>query len=292
MTMPDRWQEIQGLFQQAVDLDAAAQAQWLDEACGGDRALRDEVAALLEAERRAGAGGFISDVIGRAARDLAADQPSRVGERVGPYRLLRELGHGGMGTVYLAERADEQYHAQVAIKFVRDAGVSGELERRLRAERQILAGLTHPNIAWLLDGGTAADGTPYLVMEYVDGEPIDAWSDGRGLGLEGRLALFQRVCTAVQYAHQGLVVHRDLKPSNILVTADGTPKLVDFGIAKLLAGGDADTTGTLRLLTPAYGAPEQAHGAQRVHVGRDAGGDRTAHRRGRAARAERGGGTP
>ena len=268
MTMPDRWQEIQGLFQQAVDLDAAAQAQWLDEACGGDRALRDEVAALLEAERRAGAGGFISDVIGRAARDLAADQPSRVGERVGPYRLLRELGHGGMGTVYLAERADEQYHAQVAIKFVRDAGVSGELERRLRAERQILAGLTHPNIAWLLDGGTAADGTPYLVMEYVDGEPIDAWCDGRGLGLEGRLALFQRVCTAVQYAHQGLVVHRDLKPSNILVTADGTPKLVDFGIAKLLAGGDADTTGTLRLLTPAYGAPEQARGA-RITVATD-----------------------
>jgi serine/threonine-protein kinase len=134
------------------------------------------------------------------------------------------------------------------------------LARRFRAERQILAALTHPNIAWLLDGGTAPDGTPYLVMEYVAGEPIDAWCDRHGLGLEGRLALFVRVCAAVQHAHQGLVVHRDLKPSNVLVTADGTPKLVDFGIAKLLADDDGDATGTMRLLTPAYGAPEQVRG--------------------------------
>jgi serine/threonine-protein kinase len=258
---PDRWQEIQGLFQQAAELDTAAQAVFLAEACLTDAELRGEVEALLRAERRSGAGTFIADAIGRAARDLAiAAAASRVGDRVGPYQLVREIGHGGMGTVYLAERVDEQYRASVAIKFVRSASPAAELERRFRAERQILAALTHPNIAWLLDGGTAPDGTPYLVMEYVDGAPIDAWCDHRGLGLEGRLALFQRVCAAVQYAHQALVVHRDLKPSNILVTADGTPKLVDFGIAKLLAEGDAEATGTQRLLTPAYGSPEQARG--------------------------------
>jgi serine/threonine-protein kinase len=259
---PDRWQEIQGLFHQALDLDSAGQAAFLTEACPTDAALRAEVEALLRASRRAGAGEFIADAIGRAARDLAdATAASRVGERVGPYRLVREIGHGGMGTVYLAERADEQYQASVAIKFVRAGAASAELGRRFRAERQILAALTHPHIAWLLDGGTAADGSPYLVMEYVAGEPIDSWCDRRGLGLEGRLALFLRVCAAVQHAHQALVVHRDLKPSNILVTADGTPKLVDFGIAKLLAeGSDAEATGTLRLLTPAYGAPEQARG--------------------------------
>jgi serine/threonine-protein kinase len=261
MMTPDRWQEIQGLFQQAADLDSAAQAAFLNEACPTDLALRAEVEALLRAERRSGAGAFIADAIGRAARELADDSAaSRVGERVGPYRLVREIGHGGMGTVYLAERADEHYQASVAIKFVRSGAASAELERRFRAERQILAALTHPNIAWLLDGGTAPDGTPYLVMEYVEGEPIDAWCDRRGLGLEGRLALFLRVCGGVQHAHQTLVVHRDLKPSNILVTADGTPKLVEFGIAKLLAEGDAEATGTLRLLTPAYGSPEQARG--------------------------------
>ena len=258
---PDRWQEIQGLFLQAADLDTAAQARFLTEACPEDAALRAEVAALLQAERRSGAGAFIADAVGRAARGLAGEAvASREGERVGPYRLVREIGRGGMGTVYLAERADEQYHASVAIKFMRAGAVSAELNRRFRAERQILAALTHPHIAWLLDGGTAADGAPYIVMEYVEGEPIDRWCDRRGLGLDGRLALFGRVCAAVQHAHQALVVHRDLKPSNILVTADGTPKLVDFGIAKLLADGEAETTGTMRLLTPAYGAPEQVRG--------------------------------
>jgi serine/threonine-protein kinase len=266
---PDRWQTIQGLFQQTADLDTTAQAAFLAEACGTDDELRVDVETLLRAQRRAGAGGFITAAIGRAARDLAdAATGTRSGERVGPYRLVRELGHGGMGTVYLAERADEQYHASVAIKFVRAGAAAPELERRFRAERQILAALTHPNIAWLLDGGTAHDGTPYLVMEYVEGKPLDAWCDERDLGLEGRLALFLHVCAAVQHAHQALVVHRDLKPSNILVTADATVKLVDFGIAKLLAGADAESTGTLRLMTPAYAAPEQARGG-RITVATD-----------------------
>lgn len=269
---PDRWQEIQALFLAVVDLDPAARARYLAEACAADPTLRDEVLALLTADRRSAAEPFITDAVAAAARAVAAgagEGAGRIGERVGPYRLLREIGHGGMGTVYLAERADEQYRASVAIKFVRGVLAAPELARRLRAERQILADLTHPNIAWLLDGGTAQDGTPYIVMEYVDGAPIDIWCDRHGLGLMGRLALFGRVCAAVQHAHQALVVHRDLKPSNILVMADGTPKLVDFGIAKLLAPDDgADTTETVRLMTPAYAAPEQVSGG-RITVATD-----------------------
>lgn len=272
MTTPSRWLEIQALFQRAVDLERPAQAVFLDEACAADPVLRAEVQGLLSAERRSRDGEFIIDAIGGAARELGeVTAASRAGERVGPYRVVREIGRGGMGAVYLAERADQQYQASVAIKFVH-ARAGPELARRFRAERQILAGLTHPNIAWLLDGGTATDGTPYLVMEYVEGEPIDRWCDRGGLGLEGRLALFGQVGAAVQHAHQSLVVHRDLKPSNILVTADGTPKLVDFGIAKLLAAEeDAGATGgggTLPLLTPAYGAPEQVHGG-RITVAAD-----------------------
>jgi eukaryotic-like serine/threonine-protein kinase len=266
---PDRWQEVQALFATAVELAPAAQAAYLAEACAGDPTLRDEVLALLAADRRADASPFISNAVGVAAEALAgAPAPSRLGERVGPYRLIRELGRGGMGTVYLAERVDGQYQASVAIKFVRGTLAAPELARRLVAERQILAGLTHPNIAWLLDGGTAADGTPYLVMEHVAGEAIDRWCERRGLGLPARLALFRRVAAAVQYAHQALVVHRDLKPSNILVTADGTPKLVDFGIAKLLAGEAAEATATVRALTPAYAAPEQVIGG-RITVATD-----------------------
>ncbi|MGE0353442.1 MAG: tetratricopeptide repeat protein [Gemmatimonadales bacterium] len=264
----DRWQEVQALFAAASELEPAAQAGYLAAACAGDPALRDEVLALLRADRELD-HAFLSGVVGGAvAAVVAQDDSSRLGEQVGPYRLLREAGRGGMGTVYQAERVDGEYTTQVAIKFVRGTLAAPELARRLRAERQILAGLTHPNIAWLLDGGTASDGTPYLVMEYVDGEPIDRWCDRHGVGLEGRLALFRRVCAAVQYAHQGLIIHRDLKPSNILVTRDGTPKLVDFGIARLLDGADAEVTGTMRLLTPAYAAPEQVRGG-RIGVAAD-----------------------
>lgn len=266
---PDRWQEIQALFLATADLAPDEQVAFLAAACPDDPSLRDEVVALLVAERHAADAVFITGVVAAEARALAGDDgDSRIGERVGPYRLVRELGRGGMGAVYLAERVDKQYHAAVAIKLVRHTLAAPELARRLRAERQILADLTHPNIAWLLDGGTASDGTPYIVMEYVDGEAVDAWCDHRGLGITARLALFRQVCAAVQYAHQALVVHRDLKPSNILVTTDGTPKLVDFGIAKLLAGADADVTGTLRLMTPAYAAPEQARGG-RITVAAD-----------------------
>ncbi len=168
------------------------------------------------------------------------DLPAAAGARVGAYRLVRELGQGGMGTVYLAVRDDDAFHKRVALKILKRGMDTEAIVRRFRTERQILAGLDHPNIARLLDGGTTADGLPYLVMEYVDGVPLAAYADAHALDTTARLRLFQVLCRAVQYAHQNLVIHRDIKPANVLVTSDGVPKLLDFGIAKLL---NADLTG-------------------------------------------------
>ena len=188
------------------------------------------------------------------------------GERVGRYRIIRSIGIGGMGEVYLAERADQQFEQLVAIKIVRGGVLSKGVQSRLKVERQILAQLDHPNIAHLLDGGSLADGAAYIVMEYVDGVPIDAYCDTRQLDLPGRLRLFQIVCSAVHTAHQNLIVHRDLKPSNILVTADGNPKLLDFGIAKLLDDRAflqhtlAVTHADIRVMTPDHASPEQVRG--------------------------------
>jgi len=186
---------------------------------------------------------------------------SGVERRIGPYRLLRELGHGGMGTVFLAARADEQFEKRVALKVVRGSD-SAEVIRFFRRERQILAGLEHPNIARLLDGGTTDDGLPYFVMEHVEGEPIDRYCDARKLAIPERLKLFEEACSAVQYAHRSLVVHRDLKPGNILVTGEGVPKLLDFGIAKLLNPGVAGVGSgeTIVAMTPEYASPEQVRG--------------------------------
>src|SRR5512136_1589906 len=184
-----------------------------------------------------------------------------VERRIGAYRVLRELGHGGMGTVFLAARADDQYQKRVAVKVVRGLN-SAEVVRHFRRERQILAGLDHPNIARLFDGGTTDDYLPYFVMEYVEGEPIDRFCDQRKLSIQERLKLFRGVCAAVQYAHRNLVVHRDIKPHNILVTAEGVPKLMDFGIAKLLnpeVAGEP-VTATDVAMTPEYASPEQARG--------------------------------
>jgi serine/threonine protein kinase/tetratricopeptide (TPR) repeat protein len=184
-----------------------------------------------------------------------------VARRIGAYQILRELGHGGMGTVFLAARADDQYQKRVAIKVVRGTD-SAEVIRLFRRERQILAGLEHPNIARLLDGGTTEDGLPFFVLEYVEGEPIDRYCDAHALSTHERLRLFQGVCAAVQHAHRNLAVHRDLKPSNIMVTAEGTPKLLDFGIAKLVSPGASGegSTATGLAMTPAYASPEQARG--------------------------------
>jgi serine/threonine-protein kinase len=249
----ERWLAVEGLFQRAAEMEISLRSAFLAEACGGDSELRGEVEALLESERNTLA--WLKVPVYRAAREL-----SFTGRRVGPYLLLRLLGEGGMGSVFLAERADDQYRQHVAIKLMHApiGQVSAMLER-FRTERQILAGFNHQNIARLLDGGVTAEGTPYLVMEYVEGVPLDEYCRAHSLSVEARLELFLRICAAAEYAHRNLVVHRDIKPANVLVSTDGTPKLVDFGIAKLLEDGRAATT-TALLMTPEYASPEQLRG--------------------------------
>jgi serine/threonine-protein kinase len=261
---------VEALFEQALERDEAERGAWVVEACGGDTELRHEVEALLRAHERASG---ILDL--EPARPPAAPTPlsplipalgasGARGLRIGAYALLRELGQGGMGAVWLAERADGQFHRRVAVKIIRSGPYSDDMHRRFLAERQILATLDHPNIARLLDGGFTEEGRPYLVMEYVDGRPIDEYCDRRRLGVDARLRLFHTVAMTVQHAHRNLIVHRDIKPSNILVTSDGTPKLLDFGVAKILGPGaalGAPPTRTGRLpMTPEYASPEQVRG--------------------------------
>ncbi|HKV07375.1 MAG TPA: serine/threonine-protein kinase [Thermoanaerobaculia bacterium] len=242
----------------ALERETALRTAFLESACQGDDELRREVESLLESE--AEIGNFIETPVFRIHGDT---QPLAVGQRVGAYQVLRELGRGGMGSVYLAERADKEFEQRVALKVVRRGMDTDEIVRRFRSERQILAHLDHPNIAKLFDGGTTEDGRPYFVMEHVEGRPIDEYCDDRKLSVRERLELFRRVCSAVHFAHQNLIVHRDLKPGNILVTADGIPKLLDFGIAKLLDPGEeafALTRLGVRPMTPDYASPEQVRG--------------------------------
>ena len=266
---PERWQQVSAVLDEALELPAPDRAAFLDRACAADPSLRPEVDALLAAE--AASSGFLEDPVGSylAAPGPEGDPPAEAdecppGTVLGPYRILHEIARGGMGAVYLAERADGQYEQRVALKLVRAGLDHGELRRRFLAERQILARLDHPRIARLVDGGIAPDGRPWLAMEYIDGRSLTQFSDAHRLGIGDRLRLFAAVCEAVRYAHQNLIVHRDLKPANILVTADGTVKLLDFGIAKLLDtnpdGTEADTRTELRVLTPEYAAPEQIRG--------------------------------
>jgi serine/threonine protein kinase len=250
------------IIERARALGPRERSEYVRRACGSDETLLSQV--LLGLGEDVSQSGFWDDV---AAGESGSHDPagSLEGQRLGPYRILRKLGTGGMGDVYLAERADEEYQQQVAIKLVRSGVFSRQVQGRLRMERQILATLQHPNIARLLDGGRAPDGTPYLVMEYIDGEPIDAYCDRRRLSPEERLALVRTVCAAVHYAHQNLIVHRDLKPNNILITPQGVPKLLDFGIAKLLdtrqsASTLAVTHAEYRVMTPAHASPEQVRG--------------------------------
>ncbi|HEX4946561.1 MAG TPA: serine/threonine-protein kinase [Blastocatellia bacterium] len=260
---PERYRQVKALFQAVLDVESPVRATYLQEACGDDAELRQEVESLLASHDEA--GEFIETPAAAAVTLSYSDAPSAssaVGQRIGPYQILREIGHGGMGAVYLATRADDQYKKRVAIKLVRHGMGSDFIVRRFRHERQILASLDHPNIARLLDGGTTEDGAPYFVMEYIKGLPMDEYCDRQQLTTAERLQLFRTVCAAVQYAHQNLVVHRDLKPSNILITSDGTVKLLDFGIAKLLnpelVGEEIDATMTgMRLMTPGYASPEQ-----------------------------------
>jgi serine/threonine protein kinase len=253
----DRRKRIEALFDSLLDMPDSERAAFLARECGSDRQLREDVAALLEAHDR-------TDGILEAVRSNPPEQLG-VGERIGPYRVIRELGRGGMGLVVLAERDDGQFKREVAIKVIGTGIHLADVRRRFEAERQILACLDHPNIAQLFDGGVLPDGRPYLVMELVNGEPFDVYAKQKDLSIEQRLGLFCSIARAVHFAHSSLIVHRDLKPGNILVTADGIPKLLDFGIAKILdpaiVGHDTPLTRTgVRLLTPEYGSPEQVRG--------------------------------
>ena len=258
----DRWERLDELFYAASEMDPAERTLFVASNCGEDVALRAELEALLRASEYT--HGFLEKPLSDAARLVVAGA-DQAGQLIGRYRLIRELGEGGMGRVYLAVRADEHYQQQVAIKIMHGGlAPSNTMLLRFRTERQILANLQHPNIARLLDGGVTEAGLPYLVMEYVNGVPIHKYCEGRSI--EERLKLFRTVCGAVEYAHANLVVHRDIKPLNILVTADGTPKLLDFGIAKLLDPNFAGTPpgqrtyATDRLMTPEYASPEQILG--------------------------------
>jgi len=259
---PERWRQIEAVFQSALDCDPGTRAALLDSSCAGDTELRREVESLLASFQKA---DFTESPAFHEGAQLLEHRASRLttGRKLGPYRLLREIGRGGMGVVYLAARADEAFEKQVAIKILPGGLDSEDIIKRFRSERQILATLDHPNITRLLDGGATEDGLPYLVMEYIEGEPIDQYCDTRKLNITARLKLFQGVCAAVRYAHHNLVVHRDIKPSNVLITKEGVPRLLDFGIAKLLApsavSGDMTIT-ALHPLTPEYASPEQVRG--------------------------------
>jgi len=264
---PERWQQVKDVLQDALALPPAERASFLAKIGDDDPDLTREVDSLLAAHDEAGT--FIVtpalarvDAVALVERLQSTSKWS--GRRVGPYALVREIGHGGMGAVYLGVRADDEYRKQVAIKVVRSSFDSAFIEQRFRHERQILADLDHPNVARLIDGGSTDDGSPYFVMEFVDGLPIDRYCHVNGLSVEARLRLFLKVCGAVHYAHQRLVVHRDLKASNILVTGDGTPKLLDFGIAKLLAGDphavEERTLTVMRVMTLESASPEQVRG--------------------------------
>lgn len=261
---PERWKRVEALFERALELEADQRPVFLQNNCNGDEELRREVQSLLDSHGRA--GSFIDQPsLFIAANEIDGNEAAiSSGELVGSYRVVQEIGRGGMGAVYLAERADEQYRKRVAIKLVKRGMDTDSVLRHFRNERQILANFDHPNIARLLDGGTARNGLPYFVMEHVEGLPIDAYCETRALPLTERLELFREVCAAVTYAHHHAVIHRDIKPSNILVTKDGVPKLLDFGIAKILQPGsvvEASATITgLRLLTPDYASPEQVQG--------------------------------
>lgn len=254
----DRFRRLSALFDEVVELSAEDREARIGAV--DDAELAAELRQLLAADEGTVEEDYLGSLI--AAEAAALQHREMDGVRLGPWEVSESIGEGGMGTVYLARRADGAYEAQAAIKLVRGGIPSPALDERFRAERQILAGLRHPGVAQLLDGGSTDDGTPYLVMEYIDGAPITTWCDEQSLTVEDRLRLFLKVCDAVAYAHRELVAHRDLKPSNILVTQEGEPKLLDFGIAKLIdsMGEGGDVTQRYTVMTPAYASPEQVSG--------------------------------
>ena len=251
--------KVKTLFLEAIELPVAARESYVSERCGDDDAMRQQVLALLRADASEDKFG---EIVGKAAQSmLGRPAEQQLDRRIGNYRLISVLGEGGMGAVYLAERVDQQFRQQVAIKILKSFSPSHELISRFRTERQILANLDHPNIARLLDGGELDDGLPYLVMEYVEGEQITEYCFRNRLSVRARLQLFQRVCDAVEHAHRNLVIHRDIKPANILIDKNGEPRLLDFGVAKLFDNPSQLATVTeLRAMTPRYASPEQFRG--------------------------------
>lgn len=256
------WEKIKDVFALVLEQPVDRREDFLRRTCGDDFRLRAEVESLLKAHDRPEL--FIERNDYSIASAIQSTRVSYKGRQFGNYRIVAEIGRGGMGTVFLAERADGEFHQRVALKVVRRSFAEPELVRRFRQERQILATLNHPNIAQLLDGGVSRDGEPFLAMEYVEGVRIDEYCREKNLAVEERLKLFLQVCRAVGFAHQNLVVHRDIKPSNILVTKHGVPKLLDFGIAKLLDAEHAaeQTQTSHRAFTPEYASPEQTSGGQ------------------------------
>jgi Tol biopolymer transport system component/tRNA A-37 threonylcarbamoyl transferase component Bud32 len=265
---PDHWTRVKELLNAALELEPATRDSYIEQVCGPDAGLRDEVKSLLASYDEA--GDDFMDGPPREEPPAASLKPHDpfIGLKIGPYRVIEEVGHGGMGTVFRAVRADDAYRKQVAIKIVRRGFDHDFILRRFRNERQILASLEHPNIAQLLDGGATEDGLPYFVMEYVQrGEPIDTYCDANQLTTKQRLEIFQKVCAAVHCAHEKQIIHRDIKPGNILINSKGEPKLLDFGIAKILdpelsTQTIEPTMTVLRLMTPEYASPEQVKGQE------------------------------
>lgn len=258
------WERVERIFHQALEQLPETRGAWLESACAGDPGLRAEVASLLESDAAAVAG-FVGANVRQAVLDLREEgvaKPAMEGRLVGHWRLIRELGQGGMGTVYLAARADRQYESQAAVKLVRRGLDTDFILHRFRRERQILARLEHPNITRMFDGGTTDDGIPYFVMEYVEGVWITRYAAEHKLSVEERVRLCLPVCAAVAYAHRNFIVHRDLKPGNILIDANGVPKLLDFGVSKLLHSDQPEAIDTqgAAMMTPDYASPEQILG--------------------------------
>src|SRR4030095_3549807 len=268
---PERGQQVENIFQAALDRNPEERARFVSEACAHDDSLKRDVEILLKQHESAGdlldKSIYQERGISSSGRQLDDEVDPMIGRRLGAYRIERQIGRGGMGTVYEAARVDNEFRKRAAIKLVKRGMDTDFVLRRFRKERQILAALDHQNIGLLLDGGTTEDGLPYFVMEFIEGQPLFKYCDVNKLNVAERLNLFVSICDAVHYAHQKQVVHRDIKPSNVIVTLDGTPKLLDFGIAKLL---DPDLVGditrapaatAMRLMTPEYASPEQVQGA-------------------------------
>src|SRR5687768_12286288 len=267
---PERWQKVEEIFQAAVDLLPEERAHYIAQVCAHDTTLKHDVESLLSQHDSAGElldQPFYGNTELNVFESFVEEEDPMLGRRLGAYRIEREIGRGGMGAVYEASRADNEFNKRAAIKLVKRGMDTDFILRRFRKERQILAALDHPHIAGLMDGGTTDDGLPYFVMEYIEGQPLYNYCDAHQLSIAERLKLFRAICDAIHYAHQKQVVHRDIKPSNVLVTSEGVPKLLDFGIAKLLnpdLAGDIthDPTATaMRLMTPEYASPEQVQGA-------------------------------